>query len=327
MFAKDLQIFVRTLSGELITLDVGAGDTGEDVEEIIGDRLGISLDQQRLSFGGAPVRDERTLQDYGVQRESKLELTLRLLGAGQFPVDYTETVVVFCKSQPLPLGAIVAQMRNRVKDLKRQKDVKGFERTDKNGDKYTRICFVSRLARDTALEQGDVMVLGTALPTRAWITDAAPGPDDEGTGEDSEKAGSIKDSQSAAFTVHADFREELVEVQRALAAATDRLNNLVGMIDFKPPGISRIVEASDADAESSKTSPAGAPPGLTSSPAASTLAASATSMSPSAPWMSRTGVGTGMLSPPSGDVARAKPFGQTLPTAGAEAGRRCLAEL
>ena len=56
-------------------------------------------------------------------------------------------------------------MRNRVKDLKRQKDVKGFERTDKNGDKYARICFVSRLARDTALAQGDVMVLGTALAT------------------------------------------------------------------------------------------------------------------------------------------------------------------
>ena len=292
MVAKDMQIFVTTLSGELLTLDVDAGDTIENVRGIIGDRLGIPPDEQRLSFGGTPVRDGRTLRDYGVQKESTLELTLRLLGAGQFPVDYTEAVVVFCKSKPLPLGAIVAQMRNCVKDLRRQKDVKGFERTDKNGDKYARICFVSRLARDTALAQGDVIVLDAALATRAWITDAGPDPDDEGTGEESEKAGSIKDSQSAAFTVHADFREELVEVQKALAAATDRLNSLVDMIDFQPPGISRIVEASDVDAESSKASPSGAPPGLTSSPATSVVAASSPTMSPGTPWMSRAAAAT-----------------------------------
>ncbi len=84
------QIFIRTLTGKTITLEVNFSDTIGMIKAMIQQREGISRDQQNLLLGGSPVRDEVTVRDCNVDTESTFHLVL-------MPVPMVADMPVFVK--------------------------------------------------------------------------------------------------------------------------------------------------------------------------------------------------------------------------------------
>ena len=78
-----MQIFVKTLTGKTITLDVEPSDTIENVKQKIQDKEGIPPDQQRLIFAESNLKTGAPFLTTISKKKPPLHLVLRLRGGGK----------------------------------------------------------------------------------------------------------------------------------------------------------------------------------------------------------------------------------------------------
>jgi len=73
-----MQIFVKTISGKTITLDVDQSDLIENLKLKIQDKDGIPIGNQRLTYASKPLIDGKYISDYNIQKDSTIYIWLKI---------------------------------------------------------------------------------------------------------------------------------------------------------------------------------------------------------------------------------------------------------
>ena len=109
----ELMVFIKTLTGQTITVNVRPRDTVGDVKHKIFEQEGIPVDRQRMIFVGEQLNDNHRLLDYRIEHESAVHLVFR---SGQFFQIFVRTrngrTMVF-ECQPT---TTVERIKERVRD-------------------------------------------------------------------------------------------------------------------------------------------------------------------------------------------------------------------
>ena len=74
------EIYIKTLTGKIVPLQVTSWSMVLDVKRLIQDKEGIPPCQQRLIFAGRQLEDDLLLREYKIQPESMFHLRLMLRG-------------------------------------------------------------------------------------------------------------------------------------------------------------------------------------------------------------------------------------------------------
>jgi len=136
-----MQLFVKTLTGKTVSIEVEEDESIEDVKAKIAEKEGIPPEQQRLIFGGQQLQDAKTLGDYDVGDDATLHLVLRLRGGKGLMVvtpEFVEENLVGFEDEDYDLmkNFIEQSLREEEEDTSVQFEPKGYFYLGEGGTKF-----------------------------------------------------------------------------------------------------------------------------------------------------------------------------------------------